>query len=135
MEDVMSANKETAAQKAGAEPIYDPAGDVQGNGAVAADAGNSDGRFRAVEDFSKDYDKAVEASQDVKDEAREKLPFTKEGAEAAADAKEKSDAIGKVVGYTTHPDTPVKLTTEPVTPSLSDAEAKAKALDVPVGTV
>jgi hypothetical protein len=127
--------KETEAQKAGAEPIYDPAGEVQKNGATAADVSNKDGRFRPIEEYSEDLDKAVEASEEVKEDAREKLPFTREGAEKAAEAKEKSDAIGRVVGYTTHPDTPVKLTTEPVTPSLTDAEAKAKALDVPVGTV
>lgn len=124
-------DKATAAD----QEVYNPGRANEDTSTPISDTENKDGEFRPIEKFSDDYDKAVEASKDVQEQAREELPFTKEGAEKAAEKLENAQAISRVVGYTTHPDTPVKVTPEPVTPSLNDAEAKAKALNVPVGAV
>lgn len=104
-------------------------------GTPVSDTKNTSGEFRSVEDFSKDFDKAVSASEESLKEAREDKGLSKEGQKKAAKKQEGQAAIGRVLGQTVHPDTPIKLTPNEVTPSLNDEEAKAKGLNVPVGSV
>lgn len=104
-------------------------------GTPVSDSKNTSGEFRSIEDFSKDYGKAVSASEKLQEKAREEKGLTKEAQKEAAEKLAGQQAISRVLGYPVHPDTPIKLTPEVVTPSLNDEEAKAKALNVPVGTV
>lgn len=93
------------------QPIYDPAGEVQ------------DRNFQGVPEKS-DLDAAAEASKEILKEARARKGVG--DSEEMQKARERTAAIGKVVPV--GDGTVTKVTPWPVTPSLNDADAQAKAL-------